>query len=567
MAGMAQDNLTRAEARDRASLVSNVRYDITLDLTRDDVFPSETLVRFDCAEPGPTTFVDFTGSVLSAELNGRPLPQDAVGDHRIHLKDLAASNELRVSATALDRRTGKGFTRFHDPVDGEVYVHTDLEPFDAHRAFPCFDQPDVKGVFDFTVLAPPGWEVVSNSPAETPVAEADRTRWSFLPTPPIPAYITAIVAGPFHVVRDRYGDIPLGLYCRRSLAEHLDAEELFELTKQGFTFFERIFERGYPFAKYDQVFVPEYTAGAMENAGCVTFNETRYIFRSKVTDAARERRAGTITHEMAHMWFGDLVTMRWWDDLWLNESFASYIGDLALAEGTRFTEAWTTFTNLEKTWAYMQDQLPTTHPISADVPDTESIHLNFDGITYAKGASVLKQLVSWVGKDRFLAGTSNYFRRHEFANAELADFLSALEEVSGRDLGAWSKEWLETAGVNTLRPEMDENGGDIRSFTIVQEAPPDHPTLRSHRVAVGLYDARAEGLARRKRVELDVVGARTEVPELAGEPIPDLLLLNEDDLTYAKIRFDRRSLPPSENGWATSAAPWPGPCAGPRPGT
>ncbi|MGH2723100.1 MAG: aminopeptidase N [Actinomycetota bacterium] len=545
---MSSDNLTRDEARERSRLLSDARYRITLDLTRDDAtFPSETVVRFRCSEPGASSFIDFSGSVLAAELNGAALPDDAADGNRIRLDGLAGENELRVQALAVDHRTGKGFTRFTDPVDGEVYVHTDLEPFDAHRAFPSFDQPDIKGVFDFTVLAPPGWEVVSNSPAEAPVEEVGRTRWSFLPTPPVPAYITAVVGGPFHVVRDHYRDIELGLYCRRSLAEHLDHGEMFEITKQSFEFFERVFEYPYPFAKYDQVFVPEYTAGAMENAGCVTFNETRYIFRAKVTDAAREWRAGTVTHEMAHMWFGDLVTMRWWDDLWLNESFASYMGELATAEATRFKNAWSSFASYQKTWAYQQDQLPTTHPISANVVDTQSIHLNFDGITYAKGASVLKQLVAWVGRERFLEGTSRYFRRHEWANAELTDFLAALEEVSGRDLGAWSKEWLETAGVNTLRPELEEGEGrKIRSAAILQDAPPDHPTLRSHRVAVGLYDRTDRGLVRRRRVELDVRGKRTEVPELAGERWPDLLLVNDDDLAYAKIRFD-------EHSWATIA--------------
>jgi aminopeptidase N len=542
MAAMSRDNLTRDEARERAALISAPRYEVTLDLTREDAtFPTETVIRFRCSEPGAGSFIDFNGSVLAVELNGRTLPEEASRQHRIFLPDLREENELRISALATDHRTGKGFTRFRDPVDDEVYVHTDLEPFDAHRAFPCFDQPDIKGVFDFTVLARPGWEVVSNSSAETPVTEKDRTRWSFLPTPPIPTYITAVVAGPLHVTRDRYGDLPLGIYCRRSLAEHLDPDEIFEVTKQGFEFFERVFDYRYPFSKYDQVFVPEYTAGAMENAGCVTFNESRYIFRSRVTDAAREWRAGTVTHEMAHMWFGDLVTMRWWDDLWLNESFASYMGELSTAEATRFTEAWTSFANYQKTWAYMQDQLPTTHPISANVVDTQSIHLNFDGITYAKGASVLKQLVAWVGKDRFLSGTSRYFRRHEFGNAELQDFLAALEEESARDLGEWSKEWLETAGVNTLRPELAQEDARLTSFAVIQEAPDDHPTLRSHRVAIGLYEHGPEGLERRRRVEVDVVGARTEVPDLVGEAAPDLVLLNDDDLAYAKIRFDERS--------------------------
>ncbi|HXF56531.1 MAG TPA: aminopeptidase N, partial [Actinomycetota bacterium] len=370
--------------------------------------------------------------------------------------------------------------------------------------------------------------------------------WRFQPTPPLPTYVACVCAGPWHVVRDRHRHVELGLYCRRSLAEFLDPEELFEVTRQGFDFFEGAFGVPYPFGdKYDQVFVPESNTGAMENAACVTFNDV-YIFRSRVTDAARERRAETILHELAHMWFGDLVTMRWWNDLWLNESFASYMAVLAQAEATRWKEAWTTFADTEKTWAYRQDQLPTTHPIVADIPDVESIHLNFDGITYAKGASVLKQLVHWVGRDRFLEGMHRYHERHRFGNATLDDFLAVLEEVSGRDLQQWSKQWLETAGVNTLRPDLrtERRGGreTIASLAVVQEAPEEWPTLRSHRLAVGLYDSHDGNLRLRRRVELDVEGARTEVEELAGEAVPDLLLLNDGDLTYARVRLDERSL-------------------------
>jgi aminopeptidase N len=544
MAAMSRNNLTRNEARARAALVSEPRYEVTLDLTAgEDRFPCETIVRFRCAEPGAATFIDFTVPELAgAWLNGEELPDDAFDGNRILLDGLAEENELHVIGTAVPHGTGKGLTRFVDPVDHEVYVHSDLEPFDAHLAFPCFDQPDIKGVFSFSILARPDWQVLSNMAPREPTDEEGGRLWTFDPTPPIPSYITAVVAGPYHAVRDRHGDIDLGVYCRRSLAEHLDADEIIEITKQSFAFFEEVFRVSYPFQNYDQVFVPDYTAGAMENAGCVTFNETRYIFRSRVTDAEREWRAGTITHEMAHMWFGDLVTMRWWDDLWLNESFATYAGTLAQAEATRFRDSWASFAGYEKAWAYAQDQLPTTHPIAADVPDVESIHLNFDGITYAKGASVLKQLVAWVGQERFLDGMAGYFREHAWGNATLRDFLAALEEVSGRDLGQWSKEWLETAGVNTLRPRVEVEGDRYAEVAIEQEAVPEWPTLRPHRVAIGLYDVTDEGVVRRGREELDVVGTLTVVPALAGERVPDLLLLNDDDLTYAKIRFDERSM-------------------------
>jgi aminopeptidase N len=544
----AKSVLTRDEATQRARLIGGISYEVTLDLTAETDFRSETVVEFDASEPGTRSFLDLTASALEqAELNGRLLPPEAFDGNRLTLSDLEGHNRVRVVARCDYHRTELGMHRFVDPVDGLVYLHTDFEPFDAHRVFACFDQPDLKGTFRFQVTGPKHWEVVSNAMLDgvTPQGDALST-WTFHRTPPLPTYVTAVVAGDYHSVKDRHRDIDLGLLCRKSLAKHLDTEEIFEVTRAGLDFFEHAFGYPYPFGgKYDQVFIPESNSGAMENAACITFNDL-YIFRSRVTDAARERRGDTILHEMAHMWFGDLVTMRWWNDLWLNESFASFMAVFSQANATRWTEAWTTFADVEKTWAYRQDQLPTTHPIVADIPDVESIHLNFDGITYAKGASVLRQLVAWVGQDQFLEGIKLYCKRHEFGNAELSDFLAALEETSGRDLHAWSKEWLETAGVNVLRPHFeteDRDGSDVfSSFAILQEAPTAQPTLRRHRVAVGLYDATDIGLVRRTRVELDAEGVRTEVPELLGEPVPDLVLTNDDDLTFAKIRLDPRSL-------------------------
>jgi aminopeptidase N len=541
---MEKDNLARQEAEDRSALVRDVEYDVTLDLLQDDHFVSETVVRFTATEPGASTFLDLTApAVRSVELNGDALPQDVFTGNRVHLPRLEASNEVRVVAEGAYRTTGKGLNRFRDPVDDRLYVHSDFEPFDAHRGYACFDQPDVKGVFRFGATVPSGWEVLSNARATgPPEEEGGVARWRFEPTSRIPPYITVLCAGPFHGVHDRHGQLDLGLYCRKSLARYLEPEEWFEITKQGFDFFEDAFGYPYPFGdKYDQIVVPEFAAGAMENAGCVTFHE-RYVFRSRVTRTEREWRAGTILHEMAHMWFGDLVTMRWWDDLWLNESFATYAGTLAEAEATRFTEAWTSFANVEKSWAYQQDELPTTHPIVADIPDVQTVHLNFDGITYAKGASVLHQLVEWVGRDRFMEGMRVYFARHEFGNATLADFLAALEEASGRDLGVWSKEWLETAGVNRLRAETVERDGAYASVAVLQEPPEGRETLRSHRLGIGLYDEEGGRLTRRRQLRLDVEGERTEVGDLAGERPPDLLLLNEDDLTFTRVLLDDRSV-------------------------
>ncbi|GGP94723.1 aminopeptidase N [Actinomadura coerulea] len=540
-------NLTRDEARERARLLTVESYAVDLDLTTgEERFGSTTVVRFGSAETGASTFIDLHGAVVrEATLNGQALDPGSYDAEkgRIPLPGLAADNELRVVADCAYSRSGEGLHRFVDPVDDSVYLYSQFETADAHRMFTCFDQPDLKATFELTVKAPEDWEVVTNEAAET----AGGGTWRFLPTPQISTYITALVAGPYHVVRDEYRRedgtvIPLGVYCRASLAEHLDADAIVDVTRQGFGYFEKVFGRPYPFSKYDQLFVPEFNAGAMENAGCVTFLED-YVFRSRVTDAAYERRAETILHEMAHMWFGDLVTMRWWDDLWLNESFATYMSVLCQAEATKWKGSWTTFANLEKAWAYRQDQLPSTHPISADIPDIRAVEVNFDGITYAKGASVLKQLVAYVGLDNFLEGVRRYFDRHAWGNTVLSDLLGALEETSGRDLASWSKEWLETAGVNTMRPEYEVDGeGGFSSFTVLQEAKADYPTLRAHRLAIGLYDKTADGLVRRDRVELDVVGARTEVPQLVGKKRPDLVLVNDDDLTYAKVRLDEHSL-------------------------
>ncbi|HVE64254.1 MAG TPA: aminopeptidase N [Mycobacteriales bacterium] len=547
---MSDNNLTRDEARERAALISGVTYAVTLDLRfGEEQFESTTVVEFRCAEAGASTFLELTApAVRRIVLNGADVDAAAFDGNRLHLTGLAADNIVEVVADCAYMHTGVGLHRFVDPVDKRVYLHTQFETFDAHRVYACFDQPDLKAPFTLTVHAPEDWVVISNArPVERPAAGA-AGEWRFAPTPPISTYITAVVAGPYHEVRETRGGIDLGLFCRRSMAEHLDVEELFTVTEQGFAWFQEAFACAYPFGdKYDQLFVPEFNAGAMENAACVTFLED-YVFRSKVTDASYERRAETILHEMAHMWFGDLVTMRWWDDLWLNESFATYASILCQVKATRFTGAWTTFANKEKTWAYRQDQLSSTHPVAADMVDIHTVEVNFDGITYAKGASVLRQLVAWVGEDAFLAGLRTYFARHAFGNTELEDLLATLEESSGRDLSSWSKEWLETAGVNTMRASFAVDAKDaFTSFRVLQEAPADWPTLRSHRVAIGLYDidsADVTGgtLVRRQRVELDVVGASTEVPELVGVRRPDLILVNDDDLTYAKIRLDDRSL-------------------------
>ncbi|AZS43896.1 aminopeptidase N [Microbacterium oleivorans] len=547
---MPGENLTRIEAQERRATVETHSYDISLDLTTgDEVFASRSVIRFG-ATAGASTFVDLIArGIREITLNGRSLDPAAVfSDSRIALDGLTDENELVVVADCEYTNTGEGLHRFVDPVDGEVYLYSQFEVPDSRRVFAVFEQPDLKATFRFTVTAPDAWKVVSNSPTPepTPAGEGVAT-WAFEPTPRISSYITALVAGPYEQVFSELTSsdgrtIPLGVYARKSLWQYLDADYVFEKTRQGFAYFEDKFGVPYPFAKYDQLFVPEFNAGAMENAGAVTFTEA-YVFRSKVTDAVKERRVVTILHELAHMWFGDLVTMKWWNDLWLNESFAEWASTIATAEATEWTEAWTTFNAMEKTWAYRQDQLPSTHPVFAEINDLEDVQVNFDGITYAKGGSVLKQLAAWVGIEAFFAGVSAYFQKNAWGNTELSDLLVELEATSGRELTTWSKKWLETAGVNTLAPEIRVDGdGTITRFAIVQTAPADYPTIRPHRLGVGFYSLQGDDLVRTHHVELDVDGDLTEAPELVGHTQPDLVLLNDDDLAYAKIRLDERSL-------------------------
>ncbi|GEB60329.1 aminopeptidase N [Streptomyces gardneri] len=551
---MPGENLSRDEAHERAALLSVDGYEVVLDL-RSAVgdsaeavrtFRSETTIRFRRTGEGTSTFVDLIApSVNAVTLNGRSLDPAVVFDgSRIAVDGLADENVLVVDAQCAYSRTGEGMHRFVDPEDGEVYLYTQYEPADARRVYANFEQPDLKAPYRFAVTAPEGWTVWSNGAGER---DAEGV-WRFAETAPISTYITCVVAGPYHYVTDSYTraladgtelEIPLGAMCRKSLAKHFDADDVFLITKQGFDFFHDNFDYPYPFGKYDQAFVPEYNLGAMENPGMVTFRE-EYIYRGKVTQAAYESRANVILHEMAHMWFGDLVTMVWWDDLWLKESFADFMGSFVNAEATRFTNSWVTFANNRKAWAYRADQLPSTHPITADIRDLEDAKLNFDGITYAKGASVLKQLVAYAGRDAFLEGARRYFKRHAYGNTRLADLLSILEETSGRDMTSWAKSWLQTSGVNTLTPAVTYDAeGRITELAVVQEGGEPRP----HRAAVGLYRLSADGdLVRFARAEADITGARTVVAELAGEEKPDLVLVNDDDLTYCKVRFDEGSL-------------------------
>lgn len=561
-------NLTRVEAEERKSIVQYpIHYSVDLDLTQGDTtFVSTSTIQFG-AKAGESTFLDLIADeVTSVTLNGESVePGEVFADDRIALNNLRERNEVVVTAVCRYSTTGEGLHRSVDPSDGNVYLYSQFEVPDARRVYAVFDQPDLKAVFRFSVLAPCSWIVTSNMPVErtedTDQMTLDGTlgtkpaehakRWTFAPTPTMSSYLTAICAGPYAEWHTTYQNedgrtIPMAQYCRQALKDDFakDVDYLFDITKKGFAFYAKTWGVPYPYAKYDQIYVPEYNAGAMENIGMVTIRDS-YVFSSKVTDALAERRVVTVLHELAHMWFGDYVTMKWWNDLWLNESFAEFTSTLATAEATEWKDAWATFCSGEKSWALNQDQLSTTHPIVAPINDLNDTYVNFDGITYAKGASVLKQLVAYVGRSEFFEGINHYLYRHAYSNATLNDLLAELEGTSGRDLKTWSAQWLEQAGINTIATDLHTaQDGTISELTLHQFAPTDHPVLREHRLAVGFYNEDEESgkVVRTDRIELDVDGEATTVTEAAGKPRPQFLLTNDDDLTYTKLRFDDESL-------------------------
>jgi aminopeptidase N len=547
---MATHTLTRDEARRRAELLSVDSYTVELDFTgheQGDTFGSRTAVKFSCSEPGAETFVEIAAErIEEAFLNGEPI--DLTGfDPKAGLKitGLAAENELVVNAVCAYSTDGQGLHRMVDPVDKETYLYSQFEVADAQRVYACFDQPDLKAGFTFQVRTPKHWTVISNMPAasETVVDEVNLKVTLFEEAVRMSPYITAICAGPYYGVHEEHDGIGMGLYCRKSMKEHLDPEGVFEVTRQGFDHFHEHFGVRYPLPKYDHVFVPDSHFAGMENYGCVVVSDSAYMYRGQTTEYDIGRRSIMILHEMAHMWFGDLVTMRWWDDLWLNESFAEWASHWANVKATRFDGAWTTFLSARKNWGYGADQQPTTHPVYTHAGDTEEIQANFDGITYSKGASILKQLVAYVGIEPFLAGLRAYFEKHQFSNAVFQDLLGELETASGKALKDFADTWLRTAGVSTLRPDVAVDAdGNYTKVTVLQDVPAEHPTHRTHRIAIGLYDLEGDTLVRRDRIEVDVTGEAAPIGQLAGVKQPDLLLLNDDDLTYAKLRLDERSL-------------------------
>ena len=568
---MTSTNLTYAEAAARSSMITGLHYSISLDLTGSErTFVSTTDISMTVTKAGDT-FLDLRADkVHEVTLDGVDITANAVPlahhgydeQQGLQLRGLTpGEHAVRVVADAVYSRTGQGLHRFVDPADGEVYMYTQFETADAKRVFACFDQPDMKATYSMSVTAPADWKVISNpemtaiaSPT-VPGARVHTGEVDYL----LSTYLVAFCVGPYAEFTDSWTGtlthhketpadqpteltVPFGIYCRKSLAAKMDAERLFEQTKQGFDYYHAHFGMAYPFKKYDQVFCPEYNMGAMENAGCVTFRD-EYVFDSRVTRQQYERRCDTVEHELAHMWFGDLVTMKWWGDLWLNESFATWSSAMAQSEATEYTTAWVTFTAVDKLWAYAQDQLPTTHPIFSDASDIETVEQNFDGITYAKGASVLKQLQAYVGREEFFAGVRQHFAAHAFGNATFDDLLGALEKASGRDLHAWADQWLKTTGINHLGPKFEVKDGAYSSFGVYQTgAAPGAGETRVHRTAVGLYSFEGDKLVRTHKVELDVEGEYTEVPQLVGVAEADLVLVNDEDLAYCIMDLDKKSL-------------------------
>ena len=546
-------NITRAEAAQRAQNVVDPTYIVSLEIDGlGETYSCLASINFSAIE-NSTTWIDYISpEVESIWLNGTQLDvKECFTGSRIKLSNLKKQNELKIKGQSKYMNTGEGLHRHVDPVDNEIYIYTQFEVADCRRVFPVFEQPDIKGTLALTVTAPSKWNLISNSPTPTPKSiDSETSIWSFAVTPKMSSYLYALCAGPYakktDIYKGKFGNYPLAIFVRPSISQFLDHEEIFEVTKQGFAWFEDKFKTGYPFPKYDQIFVPEFNAGAMENVGCVTFRD-EYIFRSRTTRTAYESRANTILHELAHMWFGDLVTMKWWNDLWLNESFAEWAAHWASTGATQYSEAWTLFHVQRKAWAYRQDQLPSTHPIAANMPDLDSVYENFDGITYAKGASALRQLVAWVGEDNFLRGLKAYFDKHAWKNTELQDLLTELTISSGRNLDQWSKLWLESSGATLLRPVIELDDENKITKVLIKQEPPSSPpglpkVLRPHRLAIGIYEKQNNKLIRTKRLEVDVDNEETIINELVGLKRPDLILINDDDLTYAKIRLDNHSL-------------------------
>ncbi len=540
-----RDVLTQVEAQARVSQVTDVAYELWLDLRAGEAsYDGHATVSFTMLDRTEPLFLDFTGRVTSLSLDGAPIEVDQRG-HRLFLPGDRLGERVVLDVTyrnAYDH-SGAGFHRFVDPEDGAEYVHSDFEPFAAHRLFPCFDQPDLKATYTLTVDAPDAWTVVTATHAVATESLPDgRRRHRFPRTPRFSTYLFAVVAGPYAVQTTVHDGIAMAIFARRSMAAILEreADELFEITTQGLDLYRELFGQPYPFGKYDQLFVPEFNAGAMENVAAVTFHDA-FLFRDPPTEAERLERGEVVLHELAHMWFGDLTTLRWWNDLWLNESFATWASFHALENGTRFTGAWKRFNGVMKPAAYRDDQRVTSHPIATPVPDTDAAQTNFDAIVYEKGASVLRQLMATIGDAAFAAGLRLYFERHAWGNATLADFLDALGTAAGRSLDAWAEGWIMTKGTDTVTTTWQEVDGRMQDLTVGVVAPDPFAPVRSHAMRLGIVHGTAPDI---KVTTLPVLatGPRTEVAAVDGLMVPRLVYPNHGDFDYARVILDERSV-------------------------
>lgn len=543
-----KDVLSEEEARIRAARVTNISYDLDFSFLEDARgYEAQTLVHFDYLGGEGDLRLDLRATELrELQINGETLEAPEYSGVAITLPARLlkkGKNTVRVEFANEYERSGNGLHHFRDSMDRSEYLYTSFEPFYAHRLFPCFDQPDLKAIYRLQVTAPADWEIISNDPllSVRPAGKSLR-RHTFVPTKLLSTYLFFLGAGPFAVWTDREARIPAKLYARKSMAAYVPVDHFFELTRKGLNFFQEYFGYEYPFRKYDQIFCPEFNFGAMENPGAVTFSE-RYLYRHEPEASELESRADTLIHEMAHMWFGDLVTMRWWDGLWLNESFATYMSQLALTEAAGYPGAFESFLSSEKSWAYWQDQLPSTHPVAGEVEDTGEAFSNFDGITYGKGASLLKQLAYYIGPENFRRGVQAYFKRHAWRNTDLSDFFDALGEFTERDLNRWTQVHLVSSGVNIIEPVIEVKDGRTTSVKVVQSPGNGDSLIRPRRLQVAFYSRDESGrLVRSEVASVSLDGKSASVPKLVGVSAPDFAFANHGDHAYAKVFLDPRSL-------------------------
>lgn len=546
----AEPYLEQSYAALRKRQISDVNYELQVDVDEKSTsFNGDISIDFVLTKHNkmPVT-VDFDGGeVLAVELNGKPINWQHEKWFIRFAPELfaAGKNNLRIHYTHPFATAGDGLHRYKDQQTGNVYLYSNFEPYNAHKMFPHFDQPDIKATYKLDVNAPQEWQVISTTRELNIAPLGDKKHWKFAQTPVMASYVFSLHAGPYAVWEDKAGDIPLRLFARQELAQYVNFKEWFLFTQQAFAFYNQYFNYPYPFAKYDQLIVPDFNSGAMENIGGVTFNEA-YVSRGQKTYLQRMRNNNVISHEMAHMWFGDLVTMGWWNGLWLNESFATYMATLQLANNSEFkADAWSVFFNESKLSAYNADHQLTTHAIELPVANTAEAFTNFDAITYGKGASVLKQLAIFVGEENFRLGVSAYLKKYAYKNTSLTNFMDEVAKSSNKNLTDWARTWLYQAGLNTIEVNFQCSGNGeqsvIKQLDIAQSATATYPYLRNQKTQLGLYVLRDEKLQPSNILPVIYKGARTRVRAAEGLECPAFIFPNLDDWAYLKMGIDKNS--------------------------